>query len=214
MLNIIEESCPRDSFVVTAIPVKQVDTAENRFPTLIGLGLIGECWDVWFLRLDWGNGKGDYDMDNGTACETTQRRKKGQKVARALWLGVGLICVGLGAIGMVLPILPTTPFLLAAAACFCKSSTRMYNWLLNNKWFGEYIRNYREGRGLLMKTKITALTVLWVTICVSVVFFLNRLLPPQLVLPMQLAMIAVAVGVSIYILRLPTFKKRAMEREK
>jgi uncharacterized protein len=124
-----------------------------------------------------------------------------------MWLAAGLICVGLGAIGIVLPILPTTPFLLAAAACFCKSSERMYNWLLNNRWFGKYIRNYREGRGLTVRTKITALTVLWVTIGVSTVFFLNRLLPPQLVLPMQLVMIAVAVGVSIHILRLPTFKK-------
>src|SRR5512138_617244 len=102
-----------------------------------------------------------------------------------LWLSAGLLCTGFGAIGMVLPILPTTPFLLAAAACFCKSSTRMYNWLLGNKWFGEYIKNYREGRGLPMRTKITALIILWVTIGVSTIFLLNRLLPPQLVLPMQ-----------------------------
>jgi hypothetical protein len=59
-----------------------------------------------------------------------------------------------------------------------------------------------------MRTKITALTVMWVTIGISTVFLLNRLLPPQLILPMQIAMIAVAVGVSIHILRLPTFKKR------
>lgn len=58
-----------------------------------------------------------------------------------------------------------------------------------------------------MRTKIIALTVLWVTIGVSTVFLLNRLLPPQLILPMQLAMIAVAVGVSIHILKLPTLKK-------
>jgi len=83
----------------------------------------------------------------------------------------------------------------------------MYNWLLNNKLFGEYIKNYREGRGLPMKTKITALTVLWLTIGFSTVFLLNRLLPPQLVIPMQLVMVVVAVGVSIHILRLPTFKK-------
>ena len=84
----------------------------------------------------------------------------------------------------------------------------MYNWLLGNKWFGEYIRNYKEGRGLAMKTKIAALAVLWVTIGISTVFFLNRLLPPQLVLPMQIIMVAIAVGVSIHILRLPTYKKR------
>ena len=138
--------------------------------------------------------------------DTTQSKKKGQKIARALWLSAGMICLFLGAIGVVLPILPTTPFLLAAAACFCKSSTRMYNWLLSNKWFGDYIRNYKEGRGLPIKTKITALTVLWVTIGISTVVFLNRLLSPQLVLPMQLIMLAWAVGVSTHILRLPTLK--------
>jgi uncharacterized membrane protein YbaN (DUF454 family) len=147
-------------------------------------------------------------LDKDQFSEKAKCEKKGQKIIRALWLAVGLICVLLGTIGMVLPILPTTPFLLAAAACFCKSSTRMYDWLLNNKWFGEYIRNYREGRGLPMRTKITALTVMWATIGVSTIFLLNRLLPPQLILPMQIVMIAIAVGVSIHILRLPTFKKQ------
>jgi uncharacterized membrane protein YbaN (DUF454 family) len=78
---------------------------------------------------------------------------------------------------------------------------------LTNKWFGEYIRNYTEGRGLTKKTKITALALLWVTIGVSTLFMLNRLLPANLVLPLQLVMIAVAVAVSIHILRLPTFKR-------
>jgi len=137
------------------------------------------------------------------ACD----RKKPRTITKALWLTAGIICLVLGTIGMVLPILPTTPFLLAAAACFCKSSPRMYNWLLNNKYFGEYIKNYKEGKGLPLKTKITALTVLWTTIIISTVFLLNRLLPPQLLLPMQIIMIAVAAAVSIHILRLPTFKK-------
>ncbi|HEX9262413.1 MAG TPA: YbaN family protein [Candidatus Bathyarchaeia archaeon] len=146
-------------------------------------------------------------MENGKTCKTTGNRKRGWKITRALWLVAGMICLILGAIGMVLPILPTTPFLLAAAACFCNSSPRMYNWLLNNKWFGEYIKNYKEGRGLPVRTKITALTVLWMTIGLSTVFLLHLLLPSQLVLPMQLVMVAVAIFVSVYILRLPTFKK-------
>ena len=137
-----------------------------------------------------------------------ESKKKGQNFTRALWFIIGMICLFLGAIGIVLPILPTTPFLLAAAACFCKSSSRMYKWLLNNRWFGEYIKNYREGRGLPMKTKISALIVLWLTIGFSLVFLLNRLLPPHLLTPSQLVMVAVAFGVSIHVLRLPTFKKR------
>jgi uncharacterized membrane protein YbaN (DUF454 family) len=134
-------------------------------------------------------------------------KKQGQKIVRTLWLVAGTICVVLGAIGIVLPILPTTPFLLAAAACYYKSSPRMHRWLLNNKWFGEYIRNYTEGKGLTKKTKITALTVLWVTIGFSTVFMLDRILPAMLVLPMQLIMVAVAVAVSAHVLRLPTFRK-------
>ena len=146
-------------------------------------------------------------MDKGMVSETASGRMNGNKVIRILWLVLGLVCVGLGTIGIVLPILPTTPFLLAAAACFCKSSTRLYNWLINNKWFGEYIRNYKEGKGIPMKTKIIALIVLWATIGVSNIFILSQLLPSSLVLPMQLIMLAIATGVSVHILRLPTFKK-------
>jgi uncharacterized membrane protein YbaN (DUF454 family) len=146
-------------------------------------------------------------MELEKPSKKVESKKKVQKITRALWLVVGMICLFLGAIGIVLPILPTTPFLLASAACFCKSSPRMYSWLLNNRYFGEYIKNYKEGRGLSIKTKITALTVLWLTIGFSIVFLLRRLLLLQLVLPLQIIMVAVAIGVSIHILRLPTFKK-------
>jgi uncharacterized protein len=155
----------------------------------------------------WVNRKGCGILESGKISKTVRCEKKGRKTTRALWLIGGLVCVVLGAIGIVLPILPTTPFLLAAAGCFCKSSTKMYNWLLNNKWFGDYIRNYRDGRGLPLKTKITVLAFLWIMIGLSTVFFLNRLLPPQLVLPIQLIMVVVAVGVSVHILKLPTFKQ-------
>jgi hypothetical protein len=132
--------------------------------------------------------------------------KKGSKIIRGLWFTAGTICLVLGAIGIVLPILPTTPFLLASAACYYKSSSKMHKWLIHNKWFGEYIRNYQEGKGIPIKTKIIALTVLWVTIGVSTFFFLERILPTFLVLPMQLTMIIVAILVTIYMSRLPTYK--------
>jgi hypothetical protein len=112
----------------------------------------------------------------------------------------GTISLAIGAIGIVLPILPTTPFLLLSAACYCRSSDRLYHWLLNNKWFGEYIKNYREGRGIPLKTKIFALTLLWVTIFYSAFFAVN-------ILEVQLILLAVAIAVSAHILRLPTFKR-------
>ena len=141
-------------------------------------------------------------------------KEQGQKLVRTLWFIAGTICVVLGAIGIVLPILPTTPFLLAAAACYYKSSPRMHRWLLNNKWFGEYIRNYTEGKGLTKKTKITALIVLWVTIGFSTVSMLNRLLPETLVLQMQIIMVIVAIAVSAHILRLPTFREKQIQLKK
>ena len=66
----------------------------------------------------------------------------------------GTFFVGLGIIGIFLPLLPTTPFLLLAAACYARSSKRFYNWLLNNKWFGNYIKNYRERKGIPLQIKI------------------------------------------------------------
>lgn len=145
-------------------------------------------------------------MTNNKIAEADSA-KKGMTIIRGIWFVAGTICLALGAIGIVLPILPTTPFLLAAAACYYKSSLRMHKWLLTNKYFGEYIRNYKEGKGIPRKTKATALIVLWVTIGVSTFFFLDRLLPAFLVLPMQLIMISVAIIVTIYMLRLPTYQK-------
>ena len=60
---------------------------------------------------------------------------------------VGSLSIGLAFLGIFLPLLPTTPFLLLAAACYLRSSDRFYHWLIYHKWFGNYIRNYREGRG-------------------------------------------------------------------
>ncbi|MGE5533801.1 MAG: YbaN family protein [Bacillota bacterium] len=128
-------------------------------------------------------------------------RNRKQKLVRALLIVVGTFSLGLGTIGIVLPILPTTPFLLLSAACYLRSSDRMHKWLLGNRWFGEYVRNYQEGRGIPAKTKILAMTVLWATIFFSAFIFLDEILIAQVVL------FLVALGVSIHIVRLPTFKK-------
>ena len=70
-------------------------------------------------------------------------RKERKKIVKILYLIGGIIFTGLGIVGIIFPILPTTPFLLLAAACFAISSERLYNWLLNNKILGLYIRNYK-----------------------------------------------------------------------
>jgi len=76
----------------------------------------------------------------------------------------GVASLGLGALGVVLPLLPTTPFLLLAAACFFRSSDRLYDWLMRHRWFGPYIRNYREHRAIALGAKVGTLTLLWATL--------------------------------------------------
>lgn len=121
------------------------------------------------------------------------------KLVRAFFFAVGSISLALGVVGIVLPVLPTTPFLLLSLACYCRSSERMTRWILNNKYFGDYIRRYKEGKGIPMKTKITAITILWATIAVS--SFLLQILIIQIVL------LIVAVAVTVHLAKLPTYHK-------
>ena len=140
-------------------------------------------------------------MENAPKQVSASKKRSKTRVVRVLLLVAGTASLVLGTIGVVLPILPTTPFLLAAAACYLRSSERMHKWLLGNKWFGEYIRNYQEGKGIPMKTKIAAVTILWAAILYSSFFVLNEILFAQI------ALLAVALGVSVHLIRLPTLKK-------
>jgi uncharacterized membrane protein YbaN (DUF454 family) len=90
------------------------------------------------------------------------------RLKRQLLITIGTICVAIGVIGIFIPILPTTPFLLLAAACYMRSSQKFYNWLMNNRLFGTYMRNYIEGRGIPIKVKVFTIALLWVTIGISV----------------------------------------------
>ena len=77
---------------------------------------------------------------------------------------VGCISLALGVLGLFLPMLPTTPFLLLSAAAWVKASPKLYEWLLNHRVFGEYIRNYREHRAIPLHVKIISVTLVWLTI--------------------------------------------------
>jgi hypothetical protein len=96
--------------------------------------------------------------------------------------------------------LPTTPFLLLAAACYARSSKRFYNWLLNNKWLGNYIKNYRERKAVLLKIKVISIFFLWVAIGYSVIFVVYILLG-------KIILILIATGVTIHILSIKTLKQ-------
>lgn len=99
--------------------------------------------------------------------------------------------------GVVLPILPTTPFLLLAAICFARSSEPFYIWLLTNRYFGGYIRDWRENRGLTIPLKLWVIFVLVATIGLSITFFVSYL-------PAKIILATIGLGVSAYILSLPT----------
>jgi uncharacterized membrane protein YbaN (DUF454 family) len=133
--------------------------------------------------------------------EISNSRARKQKIFRTTLFIAGTFSLVLGAVGVFLPILPTTPFLLLSAACYLRSSERMHRWLLNNRWFGNYIRNYQEGKGIPLKTKVLAMIVLWGAILYSAFIVLDEILIAQIVL------LAIALGVSIHLVRLPNLKR-------
>jgi uncharacterized protein len=127
---------------------------------------------------------------------------KKQRIVRVLLMIAGTICLALGAIGIFLPILPATPFLLLAAACYMRSSERLHKWLIHNRWFGRYIKNYQEGRGIPLKTKVIALSALWIAIAYSAFFVVDEFLFAQI------GLLLIATGVTVHLVRLPNFKKQ------
>lgn len=119
---------------------------------------------------------------------------------RILLLGVGVLATALGVLGIFLPLLPTVPLLLLAAACFARSSPRCYMWLLDHPRLGPLVSDYLDGNGIPLRAKVWAILLLWTTTSLSALLFSS-------VLPLRLALFAVAVGVTLYLLRLPTRKE-------
>lgn len=109
----------------------------------------------------------------------------------------GTGCVGLGILGAFLPVLPTTPFMLLAAACYARASTRFYNWLLNNKACGPTIREWRRYRSIPYRTKWTAIALMAVTLTTSIVVAVEdgRL---------QLVLAAFGVVLAVWMARIPS----------
>jgi uncharacterized membrane protein YbaN (DUF454 family) len=111
---------------------------------------------------------------------------------RILLNALGFLAIGLGTAGIFLPLLPTTPFVLLAAGCFARANPKMYHWIGKSKYFGEYIRNYYEKKGISMQTRVRALIFLWVTLGVSAAIF--RTVHVWIILGI------VGIGVSIHLL--------------
>jgi uncharacterized membrane protein YbaN (DUF454 family) len=110
----------------------------------------------------------------------------------------GVLCLGLGAAGIVLPVLPTTPFVLAAALCFSFSSPELSAWLEKNRYFGPYIENYKNKTGVPLKQKILGVVFLWLMLVISM------LIIQKPVMYLVLVMVGVAVTVHIALLKTRT----------
>jgi len=90
---------------------------------------------------------------------------------RALFIVVGTIAVGLGVIGIFLPIFPQTPFFILAAICYVRSSERMYNWLISRKFFGEHVENFMKHRAICKKAKTAMYFTIWIPVIISFIVF-------------------------------------------
>ena len=112
---------------------------------------------------------------------------------------IGSLCVGLGVLGIFLPLLPTTPFLLLAAACYIRSSERLYQWLISNRLVGGYIQNYREGRGVPLSTKVIGIGLLWLTIGYSAFYVLDNLI-------IRIVLMLIAMGVTTHLVLMKTYR--------
>jgi len=123
-------------------------------------------------------------------------------VGKWLLISLGVLAMAVGLIGVVVPLLPTTPFLLLAAACFLRSSDTLYGWLTSNRLFGGFIRDYREQRGVSARAKIMALTLLWVVIGYSALTVVTATW-------LRILLASVALAVTIHLLRLKTLPKRS-----
>lgn len=103
----------------------------------------------------------------------------------------------LGCLGIFLPLLPTVPLLLLAAACFARSSERFYSWLLEHQRLGPIILPFLEGTGLPIRSKIRAIILVWISILLSAWFFTDAFW-------LRLLLLVIAGGVTAYLVKLPT----------
>ena len=113
----------------------------------------------------------------------------------------GTVSLVLGIMGIFLPVLPTTPFLLLSAAMYMRSSQRLYDWLMSHKHLGAYIRNFREHKALPLRVKTVSVTMVWITLLYCAIFVAEEWW-------MRVIFIAIAIGVTIHILSYRTLKKR------
>ena len=126
------------------------------------------------------------------------------KLKRQLFVIAGTIAFVLGVVGIILPVLPTTPFLLLAAICYMRGSQRLYNALLCNRFVGNYVRNYLEGRRMSLMNKIWTISLLWIAILCTVFLVTESLF-------IRIILAVVLVGVTVHILLIRTLENKKIK---
>lgn len=118
---------------------------------------------------------------------------------------IGFLCVALGVAGMFIPLVPTTPFLLAACWLFMRSVPRYRQWILDNRYMGAYVRGYFNGEGFTTAQKVRILSMLWIVLTSSMIFATSLWL-------VRSVLILIGVGVSVHILTLNARRAAAKAR--
>ena len=109
----------------------------------------------------------------------------------------GFLFTAIGVIGIFVPLLPTTPFLLLAAACFARSSDRFYRWLTGHRYLGPIVSGYLDGSGIPAHAKRTAITLVWLTLCPAAFLLVSQLW-------LKILLIIRAISITWYLYSLPT----------
>jgi len=124
------------------------------------------------------------------------------KLKKYLYISLGTLCIIIGSIGIILPLLPTTPFLLLSAFFYLRSSKKLFHWLLNHKILGIYIYSYINYHAIDLKTKITSISLLWITLSISMII-VNLIY-------LTIILICIGLAVTIHLLMLKTLSKNEM----
>ncbi|MCL7971085.1 MAG: YbaN family protein [marine benthic group bacterium] len=127
--------------------------------------------------------------------KSSQRSPGRRYFPRWFLVVVGIVSVSLATLGIVVPLLPTTPFLLLAAACFVRSSDRLHRWLMEHRVYGPIIRGYREHRALPTSSKVTILVFTWAAILTSILILAH---------PARFVLLAPAIVATWMMIRIPT----------